>query len=108
MRIGIDAMGNDNGPPPIVQGIKLFLEQDRDSTVVMVGDRDRVSQAMIEQGIGLSQRLELVHASQVMEMEDKVAGLREKRDSSIMRLVGELKEGRVDAIYQMYLENYLI
>ncbi len=98
MRIGIDAMGNDNGPPPIVQGIKLFLEQDRDSTVVMVGDRDRVSQAMIEQGIGLSQRLELVHASQVMEMEDKVAGLREKRDSSIMRLVGELKDGRVDAM----------
>ncbi len=98
MRIGIDAMGNDNGPTPIVQGIKLFLEQDRDSTVVMVGDRDRVSQAMIEQGIGLSQRLELVHASQVMEMADKVAELREKRDSSIMRLVGEVKEGRVDAM----------
>lgn len=98
MRLGIDAMGNDNGPAPIVQGVKMFLEQDRDATVVMVGDRDRVSQAMIEEGIGLSKRLELVHASQVMEMEDKVADLREKRDSSIMRLVGELKEGRIDAM----------
>ena len=98
MRIGIDAMGNDNGPAPIVQGIKMFLERDSDTTVVMVGDRDRVSQAMIDEGIGLSKRLELVHASQVMEMEDKVADLREKRDSSIMRLVTELKEGRVDAM----------
>lgn len=98
MRIGIDAMGNDNGPAPIVQGVKAFLEQDHDSTVVMVGDRDRVSQAMIDEGIGLSHRLELVHAAQVMEMEDKVADLREKRDSSIMRLVGELKEGRIDAM----------
>ncbi len=98
MRIAIDAMGNDNGPIPIVQGIKQFLAEDQDTTVVMVGDRDRVSQAMIEQGIGLSKRLELVHASQVMEMEDKVADLREKRDSSIMRLVTELKEGRVDAM----------
>ncbi len=98
MRSAIDAMGNDNGPIPIVQGIKQFLSEDQETTVVMVGDRDRVSQAMIEQGIGLSHRLELVHASQVMEMEDKVADLREKRDSSIMRLVTELKEGRVDAM----------
>ncbi len=98
MRLAIDAMGNDNGPAPIVQGIKMFLEQDTDSTVVMVGDRDRLTQAMIEEGIGLSKRLELVHASQVMEMADKVAELREKRDSSIMRLVMELKEGRVDAM----------
>lgn len=98
MRIAIDAMGNDNGPLPIVQGIKAFLEDDRDTTVVMVGDRDRVTQVMIEEGIGLSHRLELVHASQVMEMGDKVADLREKRDSSIMRLVREVKEGRVDAM----------
>ncbi|MCD8352452.1 MAG: phosphate acyltransferase PlsX [Planctomycetaceae bacterium] len=98
MRIAIDAMGNDNGPAPIVKGVKMFLEEDHESTVVMVGDRDRVNHAMIEEGIGLSQRLELVHASQVMEMEDKVADLREKRDSSIMRLVAELKEGRVDAM----------
>ncbi|MCD8140673.1 MAG: phosphate acyltransferase PlsX [Planctomycetaceae bacterium] len=98
MRIAIDAMGNDNGPAPIVKGVKMFLEEGHESTVVMVGDRDRVNHAMIEEGIGLSHRLELVHASQVMEMEDKVADLREKRDSSIMRLVAELKEGRVDAM----------
>ena len=100
MRIAIDAMGNDNGPRPIVQGIKMFLEDDRhhDTTVVMVGDRDRVTQVMIEEEIGLSQRLELVHASQVMEMGDKVSELREKRDSSIMRLVQEVHDGRADAM----------
>lgn len=98
MRIAIDAMGNDNGPGPIVKGVRLFLENDHHSTIVMVGDRDRLTKAMIEEGIGLSSRLELVHASQVMEMEDKVADLKMKRDSSIMRLVGELKEGRVDAM----------
>lgn len=98
MRIAIDAMGNDNGPGPIVKGIKMFLEEDHRSTVVMVGDRDRLTQVMIEEGIGLSNRLELVHAGQVMEMEDKVADLKKKRDSSIMRLVEEVKEGRVDAM----------
>ena len=98
MRIAIDAMGNDNGPAPIVQGVKMFLEQDHSSTVVMVGDRDRLTRVMIDEGIGLSNRLELVHASQVMEMEDKVSDLKRKRDSSIMRLVEEVREGRVDAM----------
>jgi glycerol-3-phosphate acyltransferase PlsX len=98
MRLAIDAMGNDNGSAPIVKGIRMFLAEDPDSVVVMVGDRDRVTRAIIEEGMGLSKRLELVHASQVMEMGDKVAELREKRDSSIMRLVRELKEGRVDAM----------
>ncbi|MDR1611335.1 MAG: phosphate acyltransferase PlsX [Planctomycetota bacterium] len=98
MRLGIDAMGNDNGPKPIVQGIKLFLDQDPAATVVMVGDRDRVTRVLIEEGIGLSNRLELVHAGQVMEMEDKVADLKKKRDSSIMRLVQEMKDGRIDAM----------
>ena len=98
MRLAIDAMGNDNGPAPIVRGVRMFLAEDRDSVVVMVGDKDRVTRAMIDEGMGLSKRLELVHASQVMEMEDKVSDLREKRDSSIMRLVMELKERRVDAM----------
>ena len=98
MRLAIDAMGNDNGPGPIVKGVRIFLEEDKESVVVMVGDKDRVTRAMIDEGIGLSRRLELVHASQVMEMGDKVAELRDKRDSSIMRLVAELREKRVDAI----------
>ncbi len=99
MRIAIDAMGNDNGPAPIVKGVKMFLEQDSShAVVVMVGDRDRLTQVMIEEGIGLSSRLELVHASQVMEMEDKVSDLKAKRDSSIMRLVEEVKQNRVDAM----------
>ncbi|MDR3210852.1 MAG: phosphate acyltransferase PlsX [Planctomycetota bacterium] len=98
MRIAIDAMGNDNGPRPIIKGIKMFLEMDRQATVVMVGDRERITQVMIEEGIGLSNHLELVHATQVMEMADKVADLREKRDSSIMRAVEELKNKQVDAM----------
>ncbi|MDR2391070.1 MAG: phosphate acyltransferase PlsX, partial [Planctomycetota bacterium] len=75
MRLAIDAMGNDNGPGPIVKGVKMFLDGDRESVVVMVGDKDHVTHAMIDEGIGLSRRLELVHASQVMEMGDKVAEL---------------------------------
>lgn len=98
MRLAIDAMGNDRGAPPIIRGVRDFLSQDSESTVVLVGDRDRLNRVMIDEGFGLSSRLELVHASQVMEMGDKVADLREKRDSSIMRLVGELAAGRVDAI----------
>jgi len=98
IRLAIDAMGNDNGPPPVIRGVRDFLAVDKDTTVVLVGDRARLEPAIAAEGIPWSPRIELVHASQVMEMGDKVSGLREKRDSSIMRLAAEVKEGRADAM----------
>jgi len=98
MRLAIDAMGNDNGPPPIIRGVREFLGTNSDAVVVLVGDRDRLDPILAAEGLSKSPRIELVHASQVMEMEDGVAELREKRDSSIMRLAKEVKEGRADAM----------
>lgn len=98
MRLAIDAMGNDRGPRPIVEGVKSFLEQDQQAGVVLVGNQDILHRTLNEVGLSLSDRLSIVHASQVLEMHEKVGTLREKRDCSIMRLVGEVKEGRADAM----------
>jgi glycerol-3-phosphate acyltransferase PlsX len=99
MRLAIDAMGNDAGPPPIVEGVRLFLERDDSgATVVLVGREEVLRPVLADAGLEGHERVEIVHATQVMEMHEKVAHLREKRDSSIIRLVGEVKEGRADAM----------
>jgi len=99
MRLAIDAMGNDRGCAPIVEGVAEYLSADPDSTLILVGNAERIRPELARVGLQeRSGRLEIVHASQVMEMDDKVAGLREKKDSSIMRLVLEAKEGRADAV----------
>jgi len=98
MRVAIDAMGNDQGPLPIVEGVGAYLRHDTETTVILVGERDALRRALIQTRLGETPHLQLVHASQVMEMQDKVSALREKRDSSIVRVVQEVKEGRADAM----------
>ncbi len=98
MRVAIDAMGNDQGPLPIVQGVGAYLRHDTETTVILIGDHDRLQHTLRETRLGETPHLKIVHASQVMEMHEKVSALREKRDSSIVRLVQEVKEGRADAM----------
>ncbi len=99
MRLAIDAMGSDRGCAPIVIGVESWLKDFTDATVTMVGDREKLLPAMAK--IGLSPdhpRLEIVHCTQVIEMGDKFDALKEKKDSSIVRLVELASSGKVDGI----------
>lgn len=98
MRLAIDAMGNDNGPAPIIEGVQAFLRRNPHDSVVLVGDRERLDAVLAASHVVASSRLEIVHASQVMEMNDKISVLREKRDSSIARTVKVVKDGEADAM----------
>lgn len=98
MRLAIDAMGNDQGCAPIIEGVAAFLRDDADAVVVLVGDEAKLRDQMSRHGLIDSPRVEIVHASQVMEMNEKVSMLREKKDSSIFRLVQTVKEGKADAM----------
>lgn len=99
MRLAIDAMGNDRGCAPIVIGVESWLKDFEDATVIMVGNREKLLPAM--QKVGLSPnhpRLKIVHCTQVVEMGDKFDALKEKKDSSIVRLVELAKSGEADGI----------
>jgi len=101
MRLAIDAMGSDHGHEPIVEGVIEYLhrDNDKDTTVVMVGDEAVLRNSLSHRGVDWRNgRVEIVHASQVMEMCDKVSDLREKRDSSIIKLVEVVKSGRADSM----------
>lgn len=99
MRLAIDAMGNDRGCAPIVIGVASWLKDNDDATVIMVGDREKLLPAMAKNGLSEGHpRLEIIHCSQVVEMGDKFEALKEKKDSSIMRLVETVREGRADAM----------
>lgn len=98
MRIGLDAMGGDYAPKPIVAGAVLAVKADANLKVVLVGDRTQVEAALVEAG-GPHDRIELFHASQVITMEDgPVLGHRKKPDNSILRCWQLLAERKVEAI----------
>lgn len=99
MRIALDAMGGDYAPGPIVEGAVLAALADPAMTVVLVGDQDRVAAELDRLSDAPRDRLPIVHASQVVGMDEKpVEALRRKRDNSISRCWGLMATGEVRAV----------
>jgi glycerol-3-phosphate acyltransferase PlsX len=92
-------MGGDHGCAVVVEGVRRALEGDQKiSTLFLVGD-----QAEIESALGATGchdlRVQIVHASEVVTMDEKpVAALRKKRDSSITRGAELVHDGQADAV----------
>ena len=97
MQIAVDAMGGDHAPSPMVQGA---LESLRESGVrlFLVGDEAEIARQIAANG-GMAERIEIVHADQVVGMGDPaVSPIRRKRRSSI-RICAELvRDGRAQAL----------
>jgi glycerol-3-phosphate acyltransferase PlsX len=99
MRIALDAMGGDHAPGPIVTGAVEAVRDRADLTVVLVGDQERVEAELTHFKEADRSRLPIVHASQVIGMEEKpVEALRKKRDNSISKCWGLMAAGEVNAV----------
>jgi phosphate acyltransferase len=99
MRIALDAMGGDEAPGPIVVGAIEAVEDQPDLTVVLVGDQQRVEHELAKAPDAARDRLPIVHASQVIGMDEKpVEALRKKRDNSISRCWALMASGDVKAV----------
>jgi glycerol-3-phosphate acyltransferase PlsX len=99
MRIVVDVMGGDHGPEVLIDGARLAMETSAHITdLFLVGRQDEIHAAMKNTGLR-DRRVQIVHASEVLEMDDKpVEGLRRKKDCSILRAVELVKDGKADAI----------
>lgn len=92
-------MGGDYAPQHTIAGAVLALrEYSNISKLFLVGDQARI-EAELKSHQFTDNRIEIVHASQVVEMSDSAAGsIRSKRDSSISRSVDLVKAGKADAV----------
>ena len=99
MKIALDAMGGDFGPPNLVGGAVMALrEYPRIEKLFLVGDTPQIQSELKKLGFD-DPRIEIVHSTQVVEMSDKaVDAVRRKKDSSISRAVDLVKEGRAEAV----------
>ena len=92
-------MGGDHGCGVVINGVQLALAADsRIKTVLLVGQQDQIQTALTAAGLN-DPRVEIVHASEVLTMEDKpVEGIRRKKDSSMVRAIDLVRDGKADAI----------
>ena len=99
MRIAVDAMGGDHGPQVVVDGVKIALQNDaKIKELLLVGREDEVKAALRKSEFS-DRRVTIVHASEVLTMDDKpIDGIKKKKDCSILRAVELVKDGKADAV----------
>ncbi len=92
-------MGGDHGSAVVIEGVKRALESDRAiQTIFLVGNETEIHSGCKRFGLTDS-RVQIVHASEVLTMEDKpLEGIRRKKDSSMVRAIEAVYEGKADAV----------
>ncbi|MBX3735483.1 MAG: phosphate acyltransferase PlsX [Candidatus Didemnitutus sp.] len=88
-------MGGDLGPAEVVAAVKLALAEDQDlAPIVLVGQQEVLTPLVAEAGLAGSPRVSIVHASEVITMDDKpLKALKTKKDASMVRAIELVKSG---------------
>jgi glycerol-3-phosphate acyltransferase PlsX len=88
-------MGGDLGPAEVVEAIKIALSEDAAlAPLFVVGQQEVLTPLLAAAGLGNSPRLSIVHASEVITMEDKpLKALKTKKDASMVRAIELVKSG---------------
>ena len=104
MRIAVDVMGGDHGCGVVVSGVKLALMSpghERIEKLFLVGAEAEVRAALQQQGCA-DARVEVVNSTQVLTMEDNpLTAIRRKKDSSVVRAVALVRDGKADAVVSL-------
>jgi glycerol-3-phosphate acyltransferase PlsX len=100
MKIVLDAMGGDFGPEPNVEAA-VNMARERGYEIVLVGKQEQIRPALNKYNTaGLM--LPIVHASEVIEMDEHPANaVKAKKDSSMVVGMQMMKRGEADAFVTM-------
>ncbi|MCR5734263.1 MAG: phosphate acyltransferase PlsX [Lachnospiraceae bacterium] len=97
VNVVVDAMGGDNAPEAPIKGALNAVAKRSDIKVILAGKKD-VIEGVLSKYPHDSDRVEIYDASEVIETgEPPVMAIRKKKDSSIVRGLYLVKEGKADA-----------
>ncbi|HOE91133.1 MAG TPA: phosphate acyltransferase PlsX [Candidatus Cloacimonadota bacterium] len=97
MKISLDAYGSDNCPLAEVEGAVLAIKENVCEKIYLVGKEDELA-SHLDKFIYDKSRIEIVHAPDVISMDDDPSvSARKKTDSSMVVALRLHKEGKADA-----------
>jgi len=87
-------MGGDLGPAEIVEAVKLALADEAIDPITLVGDEAELRSLLAAAGLAAHPKIAILHASEVITMEDKpLQALKRKKDSSMVKAIDLVKSG---------------
>lgn len=91
-------MGGDHGPSVTIPAAISFIKKQPEAELILVGVEDIVRAELKKHHADQLPRLSVLHASEVVAMDDPIeVALRRKKDSSMRVAIGLVKDGRADA-----------
>ncbi len=97
--LAVDSMGGDHGVNITVPSCLRFLDETVDVNLILVGDRDSIYKQIGDKLSQYSDRIEVVHTTQVVGMDETPqSAMRTKRDSSMRVAINLVKEEKADAV----------
>lgn len=94
--IAVDAMGGDKGPAAVIEGVRLAFQDPLNAklNVVLVGQKEILEPLVAKAHLNDNPRLTLLHASEVIGMDEKpIKSIKQKRDSSLVKVIDLVKDG---------------
>ncbi len=97
VRLSIECMGGDHGASVTVPAAVAFARQQPAAQLLLVGREEQIEAHLKGETVDRAQ-LQVVHADEIVAMDDPPAqALRGKRNSSMRVAINLIKEGRADA-----------
>ena len=93
-RIAVDAMGGDNAPQALVEGVNQAIQEFKDIEVILYGD-----EAKIKQYLTACERVSIVHTDEKIDSDDEpTRAIRRKKQASMVLAAHAVKNGEADAM----------
>ncbi len=97
VRIVVDTVGGDNSPFAMVEGAVNAVNERDDITIILVGKEDVIKEELKKYQYK-NESIEVLHAGDEITCHDApVAAIRNKKESSMVVGLNQVKEGKADA-----------
>ena len=96
--IAVDAMGGDNSPNKVIQGISLHLSKSSNVSYIIFGKQDLILPLLNKYNIS-NNKYELIHTDNYVEAEDSaLTAAKRGKNTSLWLSIESLKNDKADAI----------
>ena len=96
--ISVDAMGGDNAPACVVEGVRIAVARFPEADFILFGDR-QVLLPLVNQCRLNDRRCRIVHTSEFVKADDKPSlVVRHGRNTSMWKAIAAVRDGEADAV----------
>ena len=95
MKIAVDAMGGDNAPKAIVEGVVLAANEFKDMEFILYGNEETIKPYLSNES-----NIRIVHTDEKIESEDDpIRSIRRKKNASMVLAAQAVKNKEADALF---------